>query len=132
MKLESIIWRRLEMDQPGHEFCCQSLRNSAWHLRGTAVFAHDRQPCRLDYALVCNFKWETESAAISGWVGKNAVSAEISVSADPSRRWHINGQECPAVSGCIDLDLAFSPSTNLLPIRRLGLEVGKEAKVRAA
>jgi hypothetical protein len=36
------------------------------------------------------------------------------------------------VAGCIDIDLNFSPSTNLLPIRRLGLQVGEEASVRAA
>jgi hypothetical protein len=38
----------------------------------------------------------------------------------------------PSVTGCIDLDLNFSPSTNLLPIRRLNLAVGDEAQVRAA
>jgi hypothetical protein len=32
----------------------------------------------------------------------------------------------------VDLDLNFSPSTNLLPIRRLRLDVGQEAAVRAA
>lgn len=36
------------------------------------------------------------------------------------------------MAGCIDLDLNFSPSTNLLPIRRLGLAVGQEAAARAA
>ena len=36
------------------------------------------------------------------------------------------------MEGCIDVDLNFSPSTNLLPIRRLGLAVGEEAEVRAA
>jgi len=44
----------------------------------------------------------------------------------------MNGKECPEVAGCIDLDLNFSPSTNLLPIRRLNLAVGQEAVVRAA
>jgi hypothetical protein len=44
----------------------------------------------------------------------------------------LNGTECPAVAGCIDLDLGFSPSTNLLPIRRLALSVGQEAEVMAA
>ncbi len=44
----------------------------------------------------------------------------------------MNGTECPAVAGCIDIDLGFSPSTNLLPIRRLALSVGEEAKVKAA
>jgi hypothetical protein len=32
----------------------------------------------------------------------------------------------------IDLDLNFSPSTNLLPIRRLNLAVGQKALVTAA
>ena len=36
------------------------------------------------------------------------------------------------MAGCLDVDFAFSPSTNLLPIRRLNLAVGQEADVKAA
>jgi len=36
------------------------------------------------------------------------------------------------VTGCVDLDLNFSPSTNLLPIRRLNMAVGQQVEVRAA
>jgi hypothetical protein len=57
---------------------------------------------------------------------------DLEVSADAERRWRVNGAECPAVAGCIDLDLGFSPSTNPLPIRRLALAVGEQAEVRAA
>lgn len=32
----------------------------------------------------------------------------------------------------VDIDLGFSPATNLLPIRRLSLARGQEAEVRAA
>jgi hypothetical protein len=32
----------------------------------------------------------------------------------------------------VDVDLGFTPSTNLLPIRRLSLAVGAEASIRAA
>ena len=38
----------------------------------------------------------------------------------------------PAVSGCIDFDLAFTPATNIISIRRLALEVGQRADVTAA
>jgi hypothetical protein len=34
--------------------------------------------------------------------------------------------------GCIDLDLNFSPSTNLLPIRRLDIAIGETADIKAA
>jgi len=106
------------------------LQDSYWHLAGTAVFAHNQQPCRLDYLVVCDSEWQTLSGRVAGWVGNETV--EIELSADSARRWRLNGTECPAVAGCTDLDLNFSPSTNLLPIRRLGLAIGQEAEVRAA
>src|SRR5690606_5431759 len=46
--------------------------------------------------------------------------------------WSLNGEPCPSVAGCIDIDLGFTPATNLLPIRRLALAVGQQAEVRAA
>jgi hypothetical protein len=38
----------------------------------------------------------------------------------------------PELGGCRDVDLAFTPATNTLPIRRLGLDVGDAANVGAA
>lgn len=124
----SILWRRLDL--PGHEAGRVLFQDSRWHLTGTAVFAHDQQPCRLDYLVVCDSGWQTLSGRVAGWVGDDAVEIELSV--DSARRWRLNGAECPEVAGCIDLDLNFSPSTNLLPIRRLGLAIGQEAPARAA
>jgi hypothetical protein len=46
-------------------------------------------------------------------------------------RWR-TVSECPQVAGCTDVDLNFSPSTNLLPIRRLGLAVGEDGPAAAA
>lgn len=65
-----------------------------------------------------------------GWVGRDEVSIDVAVG--PGGVWRSNGVEVPAVHGAVDLDLNFSPSTNLLPIRRLNLAVGQEAAVRAA
>jgi hypothetical protein len=124
----SILWRRL--DRPGHEFGRLVLRQASWQLIGTAVFAHDQQPCRLDYLVVCDSAWQTVSGTVTGWVGNEAVEIEISV--DAAHRWRLNGTECPGVAGCTDLDLNFSPCTNLLPIRRLSLDIGQEAEVQAA
>ena len=46
--------------------------------------------------------------------------------------WWQNEVEQPQVAGCIDIDLNFSPSTNLLPIRRCNLAVGEAVAVNAA
>ncbi|HKH49150.1 MAG TPA: putative glycolipid-binding domain-containing protein [Thermoanaerobaculia bacterium] len=124
----SILWRRL--DRPGHESARIFSRDSRWHLTGTAVFAHEGQPCRLDYSIVCDEDWQTLSGRVAGWVGQETI--EIDIVVDSDHRWWLNGAECPNVAGCTDLDLNFSPSTNLLPIRRLNLAVGEEAAVRAA
>ena len=125
---ETVLWRRL--DRPGHESARVFFTDPFWCLAGTAVFRHEQQPCRLDYLVTCDTKWRTSSGKVAGWVGDELV--EIELSADLRGRWRLNGEECVEVSGCIDLDLNFSPSTNLLPIRRLGLEPGQEAQVRAA
>lgn len=128
MSAQSIIWRRL--DKPGHEFAKVFSENSCWHLDGTAIFLHDTQPCRLDYQLKCDSQWQTLSGKIAGWISETAVQVDVSV--DSQRRWMLNAQECPEVTGCTDLDLNFSPLTNLLPIRRLNLNPGEKARVRAA
>ncbi len=99
-------------------------------LAGTAVFSYNQQPCRLDYHVTCDTGWQTVAGHIAGWVGDTTIAIDIVI--DSARRWWLNGAECPQVAGCTDLDLNFSPSTNMLPIRRLGLAVGQRAAVKAA
>lgn len=125
--MTSVLWRRL--DQPGHEYVTLQSEKSGWLLSGVAVFEHEAQPCRLDYAIRCDEAWITRSADVSGWIGNRHVEATIVAT---KGRWTLNGQRCSSVDGCLDVDLNFSPSTNLLPIRRLNLAIGSEAAVRAA
>lgn len=128
MTIKSILWR--SFDGRGHEACRVFSHDAEWHVEGSAVFSHDEQPCRIDYHVCCDASWTTLSGRVSGWLGQTSVNLEIAV--DQELHWRVNGLEREAANGCIDLDLNFSPSTNLLPIRRLNLGVGQEAEVRAA
>lgn len=128
MKDSTILWRRL--DEPGHEFARLSPTDGEWLLAGAAVFLHEARACWLDYSITCSATWETTSASVQGWMGQRRI--QVSIEVDASRRWRLNGDPVPGVTECIDLDLNFSPSTNLLPIRRLALEVGQRAEVTAA
>lgn len=128
MPHSTILWRRL--DRPGHEAARVIRQPPGWLLAGAAVFTHDRQPCCLDYRISCDGAFHTLSARVEGWVGEQTIALEIRV--DAARRWYVNGKESPQVQGCIDLDLNFSPSTNLLPVRRLNLAVGQAGAVKAA
>ena len=126
--IESILWRGFVL--PGHETCRLFSQNSLWHVEGTAVFIHEKQPVRLNYQIICDTAWQTLSAEVEGWLGNSDIRIEIKT--DPTHHWWLNGIEQPAVMSCIDLDLNFSPSTNLLPIRRLSLAVGEAADITAA
>lgn len=123
----NLLWRRL--DQPGHEFVRLIEEADGARLGGVALFAYDGAPCRLDYAITIDRDWRTRSASVRGFVGQRAIEITIEVE---DARWLLNGAEVDAVRGCIDVDLNFSPSTNLLPIRRLRLEEGEEAQVSSA
>src|SRR5690606_36372388 len=72
----------------------------------------------------------TRSARIGGWVGRRRIECEILV--DVSGEWRFNGRVCPELHDCHDVDLNFSPSTNLLSIRRLNLAIGQAADAKAA
>ena len=123
-----MLWRRL--DRPGHEAARLVFHAPFWQLTGTAVFADAGVPCRVEYQVSCDPGWRTLAAQLSGWIGGQRLVCGIS--ADGRRRWRLDGREVAEVEGCVDLDLSFSPATNLLPIRRLALTVGDAAPVRAA
>jgi hypothetical protein len=123
-----ILWRRLDL--PGVDCARLELTEGVCRLVGAAAFTDQDRICRLYYEITCDGTWRTTAARVRGFLGDDPVDVAIEV--DGARGWRLNGRPCPQVRGCVDLDLNFSPATNLLPIRRLGLEVGEEAEVRAA
>ncbi len=115
---------------PGHEACRLYPTESGWHLEGEAVFSQGKAPCHLRYHIICSVDWHTQTAVVDGWVGDRQIS--ISIRADAAQHWWLNEVEIPEVSGCIDLDLNFSPSTNTIAIRRMSLALGERKETTAA
>jgi len=102
-----------------------------------------------------SLRWENEAWTAIGEVGREAVSYVIRLSPlwqvrqfllfrdqdepdlwlgnDGAGRWgEINGAHRPDLDGCIDIELACTPFTNTLPIRRLQLDVGDGAELAVA
>jgi len=125
---QSILWRRI--DSPGHDWCGLWRDDSGWCLRGTALFLLEAHPCQLDYEVQCDVAWHTRSAVVAGWIGRKQLKLQIVAQLDG--RWELNGGDQPAVSGCTDIDLSFTPATNLIAIRRLALAIGHQADAAAA
>jgi hypothetical protein len=125
---ERVVWRRL--DEPGHEACRLRTSPDGWELAGTAIFVAGGNPVHLAYSVRCDRQWRTVRGSVCGWIGMSAVDLQIEV--DDARRWRVNGTPRPDVQGCIDLDLNFTPATNLLQIRRLPLPMNEAVTVRTA
>lgn len=122
------MWRRL--DVPGHDTATLRDTKGGAELRGMAIFQDENGPTALHYTVRCDNEWRTTEGVIDGWCGARLV--ELRFRRDPAGDWTLNGVSCPAVAGCADLDLSFTPATNLLPLRRLDLSVGQAAEVRSA
>lgn len=123
-----IVWRRLDM--PGHDACRLRKDDAGWNLDGTAVFSREGVPARLTYRVACDAAWRTQQGYVHGWVG--AESIELGVVRTAAGAWTLNGSVVSNLEACVDLDLGFTPATNLIAIRRLDLAVGQAADAPAA
>ena len=128
MLTASIRWRRL--DAPGHDSCRLLRLATGWELAGRAFFLENALPARLAYRVTCDPLWRTRDGRVRGTVGARRVDLRIERS--PGGTWRIERRVMRGLSGCLDLDLGFTPATNLLALRRLDLSRGEAADAPAA
>lgn len=127
MTTETMLWRRIDL--PGHDSCRLSARADEWRLRGTAIFRDETGPAHLRYEIRADHGWRTREARVDGWVGGRAVRVRVRRLADG---WSVNGVASDQARECVDLDLGFTPATNVLQIRRAALDVGAAVDVPVA
>lgn len=94
------------------------------------MLAASDRPCRVEYEIDCDSHWLTRRCTLAGYVGATVVALDVVRNAFGD--WTVGGVSAAHLKGCDDIDLGFTPATNLLPIRRLDLRVGAKAAVRAA
>lgn len=128
MVTDKILWRRL--DSAGHDACRLVERGGAWRVEGATAFLHNGVPAFLAYEVECDGEWRTQEGAVRGWMGERALDFRIALAHDGT--WTLNGLVVPNLEGCIDLDLGFTPATNLLQLRRVALQIGQAADVSVA
>jgi len=128
MTTASVLWRRL--DTPGHDACRLEGSDAGWQIDGTAVFREDGVLARLDYQVGCDLEWVTQQGHVCGWLGPQHV--EFTIVRTAGGVWTLNGEVVAELGSCVDLDLGFTPATNLLQLRRLALAEGQAADVPVA
>lgn len=94
-----------------------------WIFRGSILTLAD-SAAEAKYEISCDRQFRTQHVQAAVRDGRGERKLEI---ASENGRWYQNGSEVEAVRGAVDIDLGWSPSTNTLPIRRLGLSVGQSS-----
>lgn len=122
------FWRRL--DTPGHDACRLQRNDPGWQLDGTAVFRHEAGVAAVHYHVACDDAWRCRYGQASGWIGRRDFHFSILRTADGL--WMLNDAVSAGLEGCVDLDFGFTPATNFIQLRRLGLTEGQRAEVPVA
>ncbi|WEX89238.1 putative glycolipid-binding domain-containing protein [Sinorhizobium garamanticum] len=115
----TVRWRPLEGEGLEH-LCLRALEATAGAaIRAESVVIGERggRPYGLRYRIDCDAHWQVMSFLIETTDGKT-----LHLLSDRQGHWRdLNGVALPEFDGCIDIDLAGTPFTNTLPIRRLNL-----------
>lgn len=99
-------------------------------MRGVVISTPADTPLRVDYDIECSANWHTREVLIS--MEHGIRSERLNLTCDTQLQWRRDGVRVAALDGCEDVDLNVTPSTNTLPIRRLGLVIGERREVTAA
>ena len=125
---QAVLWRQL--DALGLEHCRWSTEGDAPRVDGAVIVMDNGVPWRLEYDVRCDSAWRTRAVSVRAVAG--ASDRTLALDADANARWTVDGVARDDLFGCLDVDLGFSPATNTLPIRRLGVRVGEQASIDVA
>lgn len=125
--MPSCRWRRL--NPPGTDRATLTTTDQGYLLLGHAQFQDAAGPVDLRYSAQVSPTWRTQHARVEGVGPQGPLQLHIEVRPDG---WYLNGDLQRALEECIDVDLNFTPASNLLSIRRLNLAPGQSDEVVAA
>jgi hypothetical protein len=121
--LEARTIRWAPCDGTGLEHFSIRRKNDAIVARSVVIGQRDAAPYGVQYTVVCDDAWRVRSLDLA-----TTDDRSVHLRADGNGNWSDNsGNALTDFCGCIDIDLAGSPFTNTLPVRRLGLDVEQGA-----
>lgn len=124
----TILW--LSQHAPGAEYV--EIRQCPWGYRVTSRMAGSEEglPVSAGYRLDIDAGWRILGvAAVWSMAG---VNRRLRLRRSASGAWSDARGARPDLDGCIDIDIAWTPLTNSLPIRRLGLGIGEQRAISVA
>jgi hypothetical protein len=122
--MRAVCWRSIE--QTGLERLVLDEQPGRIVADGIVIGSRGGSRYGLHYKIECDEQWRTREI----WVQVQSGPI-LHLFGNGSGEWRnaANG-ELPELTGCIDVDLAATPFTNTLPIRRLGLSQGERRAIQ--
>lgn len=117
---QAVLWVR--RDGPGNDACRFAAAEGGFLIDGSATDGEGRTT---RYRVRAREDGTTRRARIG-------ADSRIFIRRAPDGAWTLNGAPVPELEAAVDIDLGFTPATNTLALRRLGLRVGEEADILAA
>ncbi|PTT61038.1 putative glycolipid-binding domain-containing protein [Arthrobacter sp. HMWF013] len=114
-----LSWDGLESDST--ETCCVS--ESEYGIQVESAVHAAFGECR--YALVADDHWQFRSLSLV--LGSRSVRIQFD-----GMVWTVDGRERHDLEAAREVDIAVSPLSNTLPIRRLALDIGESADITSA
>jgi hypothetical protein len=124
-----VSWRRSD-ELPADEHCTVASRDTGLSLVGTVLGAEDGIPVRIEYRVLTDGAGMTTAVHVRDLRG--FAQRTLTLERTAKGVWTVDGATVKALKGCTDVDLACSPATNTLPIRRLRLGPGGSKTIQAA
>ncbi len=124
----TVLWRRLDI--PGMDRCLVEPVPEGFRIAGTALMALDDAPCEIRYTVLTDPQWRTRTVGVH--VSGLEADRRLALTADGAGGWSVSDTPLLELYGALDVDFAWTPATNTLPVMRLGLEIGATAEITVA
>ncbi|MFC3998089.1 putative glycolipid-binding domain-containing protein [Nocardiopsis sediminis] len=93
----------------------------------TVADPRERYACR--FTVRTDLAWTTRCTRVESVSERGVHTLEL---ASAGGKWTMDGKRLHDLDGCVDVDVAATPLTNTLPIRRLGLRPGEFRDIAVA
>lgn len=124
--MRDIRWVSEEGD--GIEHLAFDARDDGFHVESALVGQRYGKGYGLYYRMHCDPRWRVTYAFL-----KIMGGGELEMHSDGEGHWRDgDGKTLGVIEGCIDIDIAATPFTNTLPIRRLRLAEGERRPIAVA
>lgn len=126
--MTTVLWRRL--DSPGLDRCVVEPAPDGFRLSGTAIVVDGDASYEIRYAVLTDRSWNT--VTVGAHVQGPSGDRRMALRSDGAGSWSMGDAPLIELFGANDVDLAWTPATNTLPIRRLDLAVGASSEIVVA